>query len=326
MKRNCIRGESAVAQQAANCGVAFGKHTGLLPVIVFIVFLSQIITGCTGKKEWHHGKQPLEIAVSVAPRAYFVKAIGGDSVEVSILLPSGSDPETFEPGMGTLRTLHSHGVLFTTALMPFERKIAENILANNSEVRVVNVATGLNLIYGTHAHEHHHDEAEECNDQHAHADEADPHVWNSVENARIISKNILSALCDAASANTPYYIGRFDNLMHRLDSLQQIWSEKLAPRRGTVFAIEHPSLSYFARDFGLKQIAYGAEHKEASVRGTADAIEKIRSANARVLFVGRGNDPAKAAMLGKSVGLRPVEIMPMSEQWEKEMQNIVENL
>ncbi len=55
------------------------------------------------------------ITVSIPPLEYFAKSIGGDSVDVTTLLPAGADPETFEPGVNVMRALSGAGAIATPA-------------------------------------------------------------------------------------------------------------------------------------------------------------------------------------------------------------------
>ena len=83
------------------------------------------------------------------------------------------------------------------------------------------------------------------------------------ERPSVIARNIYSALSELDSANEPYF-------KHRLDSLQQIIAQTDTDVRDrlrnadTTFLIYHPALSYFARDYGLKQISIEEGGKEPS--------------------------------------------------------------
>ena len=100
----------------------------------------------------------------------------------------------------------------------------------------------------------------------------EPHIWNSARNASAIARNIYAALSELDSANEPYY-------KHRLDSLQQIIAQTDTEVRDrlqnadTTFLIYHPALSYFARDYGLKQISIEERGKEPSPAHLKELIE-----------------------------------------------------
>lgn len=129
----------------------------------------------------------------------------------------------------------------------------------------------------------------------------EPHIWNSARNASVIARNIYAALSELDSANEPYY-------KHRLDSLQQIIAQTDTEVRNrlqnadTTFLIYHPALSYFARDYGLKQISIEERGKEPSPAHLKELIETCRRDNARVIFVQQEFDTRNARLIADELG------------------------
>ena len=321
MKPIVQRFRGFVSEASAGCGRMFRiLGVAALPMAV-------VASGCSARGDAAPGVgEPLGVAVTVPPLEYFARAIGGDSVAVTTLLKSGSDPETFEPGVGAMKALGGSDLLLSTGLMPFEQSLAQKSSSRGEAPRIVSVSDGIDLIHGTHGHEHagehrHSDASDEREELYA-----DPHIWSSVGNARIIAENVLRAFCHADTARTPYYTANYRTLIVRLDSLEGAWKGRLAPVGGSSFAIRHPALSYFARDFGLRQLALTDGQKESSAGGRAQVLDGIRRAQPVVFFVEQGADPARAEMVGRTVGLNPVEINPMSADWEGEMSRTVDAL
>lgn len=289
----------------------------VLPAVVGAVSLA----GCNGgRADLSDGGDRLDVAVSIEPLRYFVSAIGGDSVNISVVMPRGADPETFEPGVTAMKKMHSADVLLTTGLLPFEKRI---VGAGTEKGNVYGVADGVKLIYGTHDAGHHHGHsAASGGETHAHG-EADPHVWSSVENARVIAGNVVDALVSADPEHGGYYRERGRVLQARLDSLSGAWHQRVAPKAGDAFVVWHPALSYFARENGLRQIALNVDNKENSSLRLRDVIEEARSQGARALFVAKGVNPAQTVTVASELGVRPVEIDVMSSDWEGEMEKVV---
>lgn len=288
----------------------------VLPAVVGAVALA----GCNvGKTDLSDGGDRLDVAVSIEPLRYFVSAIGGDSVNISVVMPRGADPETFEPGVTAMKKMHSADVLLTTGLLPFEKRIES---AGSESTLRFGVSDGVRLIYGTHDAAHHGHSAASGGETHAHG-EADPHVWSSVENARVIAGNVVDALVSADPEHGGYYRERGRVLQARLDSLAGLWSERMSRKEGTAFVVWHPALSYFARENGLRQIALNVDNKENSSLRLRDVIEEARSQGARALFVAKGVNPAQTVTVAAELGVRPVEIDVMSSDWEEEMEKVV---
>ena len=130
---------------------------------------------------------------------------------------------------------------------------------------------------------------------------------------------------DLDSANEPYY-------KHRLDSLQQIIAQTDTEVRDrlqnadTTFLIYHPALSYFARDYGLKQISIEEGGKEPSPAHLKELIETCRRDNARVIFVQQEFDTRNARLIADELGITVVPINPLSYEWQEEMINVAKAL
>ena len=288
----------------------------VLPAVVGAVTLA----GCNGgRADLSDGGERLDVAVSIEPLRYFVSAIGGDSVDISVVMPRGADPETFEPGVTAMKKMHSADVLLTTGLLPFEKRLES---AGSESTLRFGVSDGVRLIYGTHDAANHGHGAAAGGETHAHG-EADPHVWSSVENARIIAGNVVDALVSADPEHGGYYRERGRVLQARLDSLAGVWHQRVAAKSGDAFVVWHPALSYFARENGLRQIALNVDNKENSSLRLRDVIEEARSQGARALFVAKGVNPTQTVTVAAELGVRPVEIDVMSSDWEGEMEKVV---
>ena len=85
----------------------------------------------------------------------------------------------------------------------------------------------------------------------------------------------------------------------------------------------HPSLSYFARDYGLHQISIEYNGKEASVSHLKEEIDVARASGARVFFYQKEFDTRQITTINEQIGARMVTINPMNYEWEEEMRNIV---
>ncbi len=94
----------------------------------------------------------------------------------------------------------------------------------------------------------------------------DPHVWMSCSNARIIASNILKALCELEPKNKAFFEKNYQSLLSIIDKRDSTIKEsfKKDPDLVCKFAIYHPILTYFARDYQLEQLAIEEEGREPS--------------------------------------------------------------
>ncbi|MDO4320765.1 MAG: zinc ABC transporter substrate-binding protein [Bacteroidales bacterium] len=260
------------------------------------------------------------LVVSIEPQKYMLEQIVGDDFKIVTLMPNGDNPETFEPSMSGRMAVDKADAYFTTGYFPFESNL--NLTADNPEI-IISTSEGIDLIYGTHAHvdEHH---------TFLHADSThqvpDPHVWTSVRNARMMSRTMLETVKRINPDKADTYTGNFNRFDQRLDSLDRSFSQRLDSLDHKSFLVWHPSLSYFARDYGLEQIAVGSEGKESSMNSMRRVIDDARADSVSVFFYQRDVDSRQAEAVNSGVGSRLVPINTSQYDWEDGMILIVDEL
>lgn len=300
-------------------------------VVLMAAVLWLAAAGCSDRS-----RQKPQVTVSILPQKYIVDRIAGDRVEVRALLSAGANPENYEPGMAHMMNLERSKLYLRMGNLAFEDAIIEKIKLQRPDLKIADMSEGIELITGTHgdqarsgaipppieAHEadsagtaHHHD-----HHGHDHAHAADPHVWSSTANARIMAANALKALTDIDPAGGSVYRKNYDNFMAHLDSLDNEIRALLAKTpRPVSFIIWHPSLSYFSRDYGLRQISLSPEGKEMSVSQLKAQVDSARGAGSPVLLLQRDFDTRQAEVLNREIGARIVYINPLNEDWEAEL-------
>ena len=283
--------------------------------LLFLVTVTLLLQGCGSKDS-----DKLKITVSLEPQRYFLEKIVGDKIEVSCLLAKGGNPESYEPSMNDMMTLEKSAAYLKMGNVGFEQVLADKLKQNNKTLNVYDVSKGIEPIYGTHdCCEHHHHEGE-----HHHEGDIDPHTWTSIKNAKVITKNMYDVVIKVDAKNADYYKTNYDKLMASLDSLDNYASEKLASHKGVAFLVWHPSLSYFARDYGLEQITIGQIGKELSAKQLQEQIDNARNHKARVFFFQKEFDSQQASVVNNQIDATMITINPLSYDWETEIRRIVD--
>lgn len=256
---------------------------------VLALLLSNLLFNRCGAKT---GDDSRKVAVvSLEPLRAMVADIAGPSWEVVSLMPPGANPESFDPTIATLKKIEQSDVFFFTGSNSAEERIVEKLGANTLSGRTVDLTTNLQLMRGTHGdHDH----------------EVDPHIWTSLRNLATMATDIAGNLARRDPANADAYINRADSLTARYRECDSTLTALLSAGEAKSFVVNHPSLSYFARDYGLEQIALGGEHKEMSTRRVAATLDEIKSDGAKVFFVESAADSVRATNLATQLGLRLV--------------------
>ena len=255
------------------------------------------------------------LTVTLEPLRYFTEAIAGDNYEVVSMVPKGSSPESYDPTPQQLVNLSKSQAYFRIGYIGFEQAWMKKLEANCPNMKVFDTSKGIDLIRDK-GHWH---------GDHFHEGGVEPHVWNSTQNALIIADNIYQALCELDSTHQEDYQKRLDVLKQ---TIQQTDTNvrTLLENADSTFLIYHPALSYFARDYGLKQVSIEEGGKEPSPAQLKALIETCRNENVHTIFVQQEFDQRNAQLIANELGVNIVSINPLSYDWVKEMIRIAEAL
>lgn len=280
--------------------------------LILFPILLLCLTACSSKQQ--QSEEPT-VTVTLEPLRYFTEAIAGDKFKVVSMVPKGSSPETYDPTPQQLVNLDKSTAYLRIGHIGFEQAWMDKLTTNAPHLKIFDTSKGIDVIQEAgHDHGDHH-----------HEGGIEPHIWNSTRNASVIADNIYAALCELDSENEPYY-------KHRWDSLQQIIAQTDTEVRNqlqnadSTFLIYHPALSYFARDYGLKQISIEEGGKEPSPAHLKELIETCRRDNARVIFVQQEFDTRNAKLIADELGITVIPINPLSYEWQEEMINVAKAL
>lgn len=255
------------------------------------------------------------LTVTIEPLRYFTETIAGDKYHIVSMVPKGSSPETYDPTPQQLVALNQSDAYLRIGHIGFEQVWMEKIEANNPHIKVFDTSEGIDFIRGE-GHWH---------GNHFHEGGIEPHVWNSATNASIIADNICKALCQLDSVNQTYYQTRTDSLKRVIIQTDKKVRTILHDADKT-FLIYHPALSYFARDYGLKQICIEEEGRQPSPASLKTLIETCRKESVRIIFVQQEFDQRNAQLIASELGVQIVPINPLSYAWTEEMLRAAEAL
>lgn len=289
------------------------RWIGIILLLVIVVSF----VGCVGKDTTDKNV----LTVSIPPQKYLLERIVGDKYEINSMLAPGVNPENYDPSMNHLVGLQKSKAYFRVGNLGFESAVLPKINENFPELRIYSSSVGISLIYGTHSH------CENGHDHHHHdAANVDPHMWTSVKNAKIMASNMYKVMVEIDPQNKSYYSKRYEALRKDLIAIDDSITSMLAKHKGETFLVWHPSLSYFARDYGLIQMSVESEGKEASAQQLKQIITNAKLASPKVFFYQKEYDSRQVEMLNKEIGTELVPINLMNYEWEQEMYNVASAL
>jgi zinc transport system substrate-binding protein len=198
-----------------------------------------------------------------------------------------------------------------------ERARIAPLLAELPNVQVVDMSRGMRLIEGEG------EGSERGGHRHA---AGDPHVWVAPDTVAVAARNIAAALERIDPAHAGDYranLRRFESDVAALDREIRL---RLAPERGNSFMVYHPTWGYFAREYGLRQVAIEAEGKEPSAARLIELIGEAKRQGVRVIFVQRGFPRKSAQVIADAVGGRLVVADPEDRDWLDNLRRVTVEL
>lgn len=279
----------------------------------------------------------LDVVVSIAPQKYFVQKIGAEHVNISVLLPPGASPHSFEPKSSQMVKL-GQSQLYMAIGVEFEQTLLSRLKSMHPELKIVHTDHGIHKITMTahlHAHEHedqdHDQHQSHGQDNHAHyqtdQDHAglDPHIWLSPDLVMIQACNIYQALVQALPEAKPVFQ---ENLIQFLQEIlyldQEIKSILDRVQPGSKFMVFHPSWGYFARNYGLIQLAVEVEGKEPKAKDLKELIHLARQEHINVVFVSPQFSAKSAQTIAEAINAETVSVDPLARDWKKNMLQVAD--
>jgi len=264
-----------------------------LEVSLAIVFMAVFLAGTLASQPSISEKtEKIGVAVTILPQAEFVKKVGGEKVQVTVMIPPGASPHTYEPTPKQLIEVSKAKIYFQVGSgVDFELSFMDKIVEVNSKMWVVNCSEGIKII------------------------DKDPHVWLSPKNAKIMVRNIYSALARIDPENEGYYRKNMESYLKELDNLDEEIREILGNITNRRFMIYHPAWGYFARDYNLTQIPVEKEGKEPTARGLIALINQAEKLKIKVIFVSPQFDRKKAETIAENIHGRIVFLDPLAKDY-----------
>jgi len=245
-----------------------------------------------------------------------VENIGRDKVDVTVMVPPGASPHTYEPTPSQMASLAEAELYAKVGSgVEFELTWMDKLIAQNKDMLVVDCSQGIGLQEMTAP-----DENEE---EHG---GTDPHIWMSPRNAQVMVQNIASGLIQIDPDNSAYYKQNRDAYLQELAQLDQDIRDGLSGVKNRVFMVYHPAFGYFVRDYDLTMLPIEAEGKEPTPAGLQHLIEQAKEHNVSVVFAEPQFNPQSAKVIADAIDGRVVFIDPLARDYVENLRILMGEL
>lgn len=259
----------------------------------------------------------LQVVVSFNPLKEFAEAVGKDKIEVKTVIPEGVEPHDFEPKMRDMENI-SKANLFVYTGFGMESWVEKTLSAiDNKNLIVVDSSKGIDAIKN---------QGEEIE---VHG-QFDPHIWLSLREAKIQTKNIKDALVKADEKNKNFYEKNFNEFSGELDKLYSEYKGKFEGLTNKNFVTGHAAFGYLCRDFGLIQnsVEDVFSEGEPTPQKLKELVDLSKKNKIKVIFMEELASPRVSETLAKEVGadVQKIYTIESNEENKTYIESMKENL
>ena len=266
---------------------------------------------------WGYTEERIKVFVSILPLAYFVERIGGERVDISVMVGPGHSPATYEPVPKQIARLSKADLYFRIGV-PFETVWVERISKENPNMKVIDTRRGITLLS---MKGHHH--AGQQEERYAKGSK-DPHIWLSLRLSKVLAQNVCDALISEDPSHRSSYQENLRALHHDLDALDAEITEIVKSAKTRQFMVFHPAWGYFAHDYGLEQIPIEVEGKEPSAKALTYLIEAAKEEGIKTVFVQKQLSEKSAETVARAMSGKVIQVDPLAKAYLDNMRKIAE--
>jgi zinc transport system substrate-binding protein len=243
--------------------------------------------------------------VSILPEKTFLEAIGGDKVNVTLMVLPGNSPHTYEPKPSQMKAVAKADLYFAIGV-EFENIWLKKFTDLNHAMGVVDLSKNIKKepIGGVQ-----------------HRDEnLDPHIWTVPNNVKIIAKHIVEALIEKDATNRAYYEANYQSFLTSIEKTDREIGEILSSLpKGTKFMVFHPSWGYFAKAYNLIQLPIEVEGKSPKPKELIALIKEAKAQKVTAIFTQPEFSDALAKVMANELQIQVLKVSPLSPQWSSNL-------
>ncbi|MBI4824785.1 MAG: zinc ABC transporter substrate-binding protein [Nitrospirae bacterium] len=264
--------------------------------LLFVFSLSTV--SCTKKEEVERNR--LKVVTSLFPFYDFAKNIGRENVELSLLLPPGVEPHSFEPTPEDIKKIAEGDIFIYTnkAMEPWIDDVLKGI--ENKDLAVIDSSSGITFM------------------------DADPHIWLDFLNAQKAVDNILDGFLRKDPKNKDFYTKNAEDYKARLDELDRDFKIGLSDcRKDTFIHAGHFAFNYLTKRYNIEYLsAYGtAPDSEPTPKRLMLLLKKTKELGIKHICYEELIKPEIANVLSKETGAELVMLHAGHNITREEMDN-----
>lgn len=249
---------------------------------------------------------PLKAVVTIFPLGDLLKRVGGDLVDVEILLKPGQSPHTYEPSPGDMKWIESSDVV-VMAGFGLETWLDKLLKASPKKERLeMDVSKAVKKPISSDPHD-------EAHEGHAHGS-INPHYWLDPAIMADAAMFMGAKLAAKLPAESKAILSRANSVAGELMALDSEISKRLSGLgQGKDFVAFHNAWPYFARRYGLRVagVIETAPGREPSARHIVGLVNEIKRSKAKAVMVEPQFSQRLGETLAREAGVKTAVVDPI---------------
>lgn len=271
----------------------------LKKIFISIMSVGIVLTaaGCTAAKDTKSNAGKINVVASINSVRDFAQKVGGDKVNVTLLVPEGTEPHDFDPKPKDLEKL-ANADLFVYSGAGMEDWIdsVKSAVGSSEKLTILDASKNVDLIKSD--------------------GKTDPHIWLSLKEAKNQSKSILDELIKLDSKDKDYFEQNYNNFAKDLDDLYNSNKSRFASLANKDFVTGHEAFGYLCRDFGLtqKSVEDMFAEGEPTPKKLANLVTFCKENKIKVIFMETLASPKVSETLANSVNAKVEKIYTLESK------------
>lgn len=268
--------------------------------ILICILCVVLLCGCNGNVNLKSTEKPT-VVTTIFPLYDFARAIGGDLIDVKMLIKPGAEVHSYDPLPSDMTSVYNSDLFL---YIGGESDEWVNTLLNGANVNLTSLIDCVSCLK-EHTHEHKHSH----NDTHEHSDE---HIWTSCDNAVLMLEKICEEIIEIDLKNAETYRKNCDEYIEKI----KVASEKTD---NVVSKYENPFIlvadrfpyEYFTEKYGIEyEAAFDgcAATTDISFKTMARLVETIKEKNIKTVYCTELSSKNIAKALSEETGVEIIEL------------------
>ncbi|MDZ7671701.1 MAG: zinc ABC transporter substrate-binding protein [Halanaerobiales bacterium] len=253
----------------------------------------------------------LNVAVTIVPQKEFVKAVAGEDVNVTVMIPPGYSPGNYAPKPQELTGLTDSSIYFSMGVPADLQNILPKVKQFNPDIKVVKLFEKVNDKYP---------------DRMFSKESRDPHIWLSLKRVEYMVEIIRDELIELRPENKEIYIENTENYIKKIRDTEQEINDILKNKKDNYLLVYHPSFGYLADEFALEMVSIEKEGKEATAKDLEDIIDFAKDNKITRIYHQAEIDSRQTESLAEEINAKLIQLNPLAENYLENMVEMVKKI